>query len=519
MCGGKNQPDAGQLWWKSDFVAWRREHPLRKLRNQALYCVALLLMLLILTCIAVDVGLTPGDRAAAASNAAKLGKVLNGSDVEWHLSRGVYFVANPVVVDDFSGGLIFSPGASLVFTNNTARGMKFTGGENARFVHVRATFDPMPAKRGSPLEAFAMYRAVRPRWERFVLRGAVGAGLLICDSVRPAVIDAVVSDTKADGVHFCNCEEPEARGIRTNNTGDDGLAFVNYGKQVALQGGTAVDVVVLNSMARGVSVVGQANVQLTNLYIENTTHSGLYVAHEVYYDTRVPNRVRISEAMLRYAGAWNCSAVDPTNGNCFKVSSARDPAVGVHNVGSVTLTGVRVIGASGLAPGQKVLGGYGFTITSAANAPPSRVDLHGCAVEDVPKACLYAYAPEGTTLKTQRLDVFASDFQAERCGGPALTAIGLGRLAVSSLRAVDACTAAPPLRRLVWTERNRVVMLGGLQALYTNAEEGVYCDKICAQCGRFGGTCAVDDVAWLFDGGVVGNLTVQNDGAACRLKI
>ena len=80
---------------------------------------------------------------------------------------------------------------------------------------------------------------------------------------------------------------------------------------------------------------------LTNLYIENTTHSGLYVAHEVYYDTRVPDRVRISEAMLRYAGAWNCSAVDPTNGNCFKVGSARDPAVGVHNVGSVTLTGVR----------------------------------------------------------------------------------------------------------------------------------------------------------------------------------
>ena len=60
---------------------------------------------------------------------------------------------------------------------------------------------------------------------------------------------------------------------------------------------------------------------------------------------------------------------------------------------------------------------------------------------------------------------------------------------------------------------------GRLQALYTNAEEGVYCDKICAQCGRFGGVRAVDDVAWLFDGGVVGNLTVQNDGAACRLKI
>ena len=101
---------------------------------------------------------------------------------------------------------------------------------------------------------------------------------------------------------------------------------------------------------------------------------------------------------------------------------------------------------------------------------------------------------------------------------PALTAIGLGRLAVSSLRAVDACTAAPLLRRLVWTERNRVVMLGIAGAVHQRGGGRLLRQDLRAV-RRFGGTCAVDDVAWLFDGGVVGNLTVQNDGAACRLKI
>ena len=32
----------------------------------------------------------------------------------------------------------------------------------------------------------------------------------------------------ADGLHFANCQDPEAKDVVTEDTGDDGLAFVNY---------------------------------------------------------------------------------------------------------------------------------------------------------------------------------------------------------------------------------------------------------------------------------------------------
>ena len=491
----------------------------------------MLILEALIFCIGVDLVLHSGDRKAAAANAQTIAHQLQQSNADWHLASGTYYVANPVEVTAFSGGFIFSPGASIVFTNGTERGMQFNGGANARFLDVRATFDPLPARRIGSHEAFAVYGALRPRWERFVLHGSPAAGLLHCDCTRPVVVDAVVSFTRADGVHFCNSEAPEARGVRTNFTGDDGLAFVNYERLEGLQGGTAVDIVVLNSMARGVSVVGQRSVQLSNVYVENSTHSGIYVAHEAYYHTRVPGRVRVSEAMLFNAGAWDCKAADPTNANCFQASAGRDPAVAVRQVDSATLTAVRVVGA----------GSHGFAVTDAAGAPPSAVTLQGCTAEKVPDACLYAYAPsphathaaadhaaadhtaatqlQSTALRQQRLDLFVSNFHAERCGGPAVTAIGLGRLAVSSIRTVDACTQPSALRRLVWTERNRAMMLRGLQAMFTSAS-ATYCNRICAQCGSAGGSsCVVDDVAWVFDGGVDGNLTVQNDEATCRLRV
>lgn len=166
---------------------------------------------------ALRLALQPDTPTAAASNAQRLASELENSAGTWHLGRGTYYLANPVpMISNFSGALGFSPGASLVFTNPNARGLEFVGGENAYFLNVRASFDPMPSRRVDSREAVAVYGAVRPRWERFVLHGSAAAGLLHCNCERPVVIDAVVSHTRADGVHFCNSIEPEARGIRTN---------------------------------------------------------------------------------------------------------------------------------------------------------------------------------------------------------------------------------------------------------------------------------------------------------------
>ena len=273
----------------------------------------------------------------------------------------------------------------------------------------------------------------------------------------------------------------------------------------------------------------------------------MYVAHERFWHTRVPSRVRVSDAELRNAGAWACARIDPQNANCMQPTAGRDAAVAVRQVGSASLTSVRVVGS----------GGVGFAVTAALPSTRSHVSLQGCSAEHsgAGAACLYAYVAEqhqevmreggvlsahpsswrGQTtsaphdLMRQGTDLFVSDFHAERCGGPALTAIGLGRLMVHGLRAVDACTSPSPLRRLVWTERNRAVSLAGVHALYSyrsNASDGsVRCDRICAQCGQknAGSSCVVNDVTYLFEQGELPpqdqNVTVQNDGDACRLQL
>ena len=62
-----------------------------------------------------------------------------------------------------------------------------------------------------------------------------------------------------------------------------------------------------NSCARGVTAIGQSQLSLSNIVIENTAHPGIIVAHESAYATRVPNDVTVSAVRMTNAGGWNCS--------------------------------------------------------------------------------------------------------------------------------------------------------------------------------------------------------------------
>ena len=56
--------------------------------------------------------------------------------------------------------------------------------------------------------------------------------------------------------------------LTTRNTGDDGLAFLNYGTFTNNTGGTANNINVYNSQARGITVIGQSGVTITTFHVE-----------------------------------------------------------------------------------------------------------------------------------------------------------------------------------------------------------------------------------------------------------
>jgi hypothetical protein len=131
--------------------------------------------------------------------------------------------------------------------------------------------------------------------------GSAAAGLLFGRCVRPYVNDAIISDTRADGLHFAGCGDVRVNKLRTNNTGDDGLAFLDYGG-ATLHGGYATDIEVQHAEARGISVVGQRDVEISDFLIAGTTGAGIYVAHEVSYSTGTPRNVHYHDGEVVRAG-------------------------------------------------------------------------------------------------------------------------------------------------------------------------------------------------------------------------
>ena len=208
-----------------------------------------------------------------------------------------------VTIQKFGGRITFLPGARLVFTDPTERGVVFEGGQGAIVEGWNSVFRTMPAARHLAGECVACYGTIDMLFRNSRIDGSAGAGLLFGECVRPSVEGATITNTRADGLHFNNCQEARAFNIITMHTGDDGLAFVNYENKEDYWGGMAVNVRVCDAEARGISVVGQRGVVVSNFYVDTTQGPGLIVAQELSYNTRVPHDVRFSNGIVKDAGA------------------------------------------------------------------------------------------------------------------------------------------------------------------------------------------------------------------------
>jgi hypothetical protein len=276
-----------------------------------------------------DLGILPNDPARQTSNRDNLVSALTDSARSVVFPPGDYYIDNSVrnastplvsiLIRNFVGELTMEQGARLLFTVKDARGLEFVGGTGARFRGLTTSFvPPLPSTRVNSRECILFSQTTDTVVTNADITGSAAAGLLFGRCVRPSVDGAWISSTMADGLHFANCNDPVAANVSTSDTGDDGLAFVNYG-DATRSGGSASNVDVRGSSARGITVVGQSGVVVDGFAVETTDGAGLYCAYESSYGTGVPSNVRFANGTVTDAGKLAGDAPNEDGIHCSNV--------------------------------------------------------------------------------------------------------------------------------------------------------------------------------------------------------
>src|SRR5262249_1968993 len=156
--------------------------------------------------------------------------------------------------------------------------------------------------------------------------------------------NVVVVNSLADGVHFANCQNAQITSLTTENTGDDGLAFTNTASDSHnYTGGLATDIAIHNSKARGIAVAGQSDVIISGFIVDTTSSSGIICLEDTAYNTRVPDRVRFANGVIKNAGS-----LIPMGGNQYGIEFSR--------VNGATFENIDVFGAASYPAGANARG-------------------------------------------------------------------------------------------------------------------------------------------------------------------
>lgn len=305
---------------------------------------------------ALNLGISESN--TAVQNRKNLVEALTNSERSVVFPPGDYRVDNSppyAVISNFEGELLMEPGARFVFTDNASRGLTFEGGNGAKFYGLSSIFEVLPPERITPEECIQFWKTYDTVVENVSIDGSVAAGLLFGECTRPSVTGATITRTMADGLHFANCQDAHADRIYTDDTGDDGLAFLNYRAGPDYSGGKATNITAKRSRARGIAVVGQRDIIIDGFTVDTTRANGLHCAYETSWDTRVPGNVIFQNGSTHRGGE-----VGGTPGTNYGIN--------ISFVTSVEFANVKVV-----SPGARGV---------SSLAPDGTVRLHGIEVQD-----------------------------------------------------------------------------------------------------------------------------------------
>ena len=371
-----------------------------------------------------ELGAKPDGTDVTQTTAAFLSAFSRSPSGRIRVPAGRYLIDNskgPLTVVDFGGELRFEKGAQVVFTDNSLSGFLFVGGSGARISGFRADYLSPPRRRNSPQEQLKFSDTIDTVLSDTVVEHSPAAGILFYNCVRPRVFHATVLHSLADGLHFANCQDAEVADLTTSDTGDDGLAFLNYARYPDKQGGRASNIHVLNSHTRGITVVGQSHVTISDFTINNTCVSGILCARDRSFDTRIPRNVRFTDGRISNAGV-----LGPAAGNKYGIEFNEQLDC---EFSRITVIRPAFNGLSGTAPN-------------------GRVAISDVRVQDVRSGSGFHF------YRTEEVDIVNS--ASVRTPSYGFMFNHCARVHVSRLFALDS-SETDPLRRAVWFENGGII--------------------------------------------------------------
>lgn len=342
---------------------------------------------------------------------------------------GTYLIGNPLTVRDFNGIMVFDPGARFQFADISLPGLTFNGCTGTEIINYRAGWRSMPTVRLLAGGGIEFQDSVEPYIENAFIENSNSAGIIFYHCVRPRVVGAQVNNTMADGIHFANCMSPVVEDSRTQTTGDDGVAFVNYASNANNSGGLAQRITVQVSKARGITVVGQSDVEVRDFSVFDTASSGILCAYDAAYDTRVPNNVLFTRGRIERSGV-----VSPQAGNQYGAE--------IDSTGSVTFENLDIVdsedrGLSVASPqGSVVLRNIKISGTrknSGAEIRAASVTVDGLRIEGAPRYGVYVADTPTVSLDNVAVVDTAATFEYPR----AIWFDGNGQISANNLVVVD----------------------------------------------------------------------------------
>lgn len=221
--------------------------------------------------------------------------------------------------------------------------------------------------------------------------GLIGGGaLFIYRSDGGVIRDNHLTYTAADAIHMTGpSRNIEVTGNLVENSGDDGIAVVNYGVEADNNIEIHGNMVVENRWGRGITMVGAREVRVHDNFISGNSAdlAGIYVASEPAYQTVAPRNLLIEDNMIQdtggpstghgqimlYSGNGAVSDVAIRNNDVLG-SSRRDLAIVLSGpMSNVTLTGNSVDGSITRRNGGGFSGSGNVTDTGKKPVQPPEI--------------------------------------------------------------------------------------------------------------------------------------------------
>ncbi|HMF76531.1 MAG TPA: hypothetical protein VK604_12790 [Bryobacteraceae bacterium] len=331
-------------------------------------------------------GIVSGEIDIHSAGAKGNGTTVDGAAIEiallknphgkFYFPRGIYLLDNSnrggLSGRTFSGSLRFAPGAILKCTDVGPRSrdcVGFSRGSGLTIDGMEIDYaQPTPQPRNHAAGA-ALHTMFQTGMKVSNLRidGSTSAGVYSEMDVDSEFSNISIKNTTADGFSVVNGKNTRLSNLTTDVTMDDGLSIINYASNPDNQGFVGTNIKVSRSAARGITVPGQSNVQVSNFSVSQTCAQGVLIFNDLSFKTRTPDNVKFSQGEISEVGAY-------TNER-YPCKNQQTNGIGIHYIaaGSVSLDHIKITGSTAGA----LAGNTGPTSHATASASISDIDIAG----------------------------------------------------------------------------------------------------------------------------------------------